>query len=183
VSNTWFDRKTGVTPSRLWLTLIMQGHDEGSLDIIDAAILIGGWRPRASILTIKEEQLNLSEYVAYEGMHLTLNVTVFLGRRVWVEYCITVGHPTDRHYGKRLIEPYRRQYTTLDGLKRHLPKQVSNLRSIAKTHAIFGVLHAAARSLDAWSDPDGSISALVRQRMSLAYEDIAGLTHTWSTST
>ena len=183
MSNEWFDKKTGVTPSRLWLTLIMQGRDEGSLDAIDQAIRIGAWRPRASLLTIKGEQLNLSEYVTYDAMNLTLNVTVNLGFRVRVAYCVTVGHPTDRHYGKRLIEPYRREYKTLAGLTKHLPQQVANLRNTARAHACLRAVHKAARSLAAWDDPDGSITALVREQMSHAFEDMRGSTLTWSTLT
>jgi hypothetical protein len=183
VSKERHDKIAGVTPRRLWPTLIMQGHDEGSLDMIDAAILVSGWRPQATLLPQREPKLNLTEYVAYDGMHLTLNVTVLLGRKVRVEYCVTVGHPSDRHYGKRLIEPYRREYTTLAGLKKHLPKQVSNLLSIARTHATLTGLHNASRALAAWKDPDGSISALVRERMSHALEGIAGSTLTWHTST
>jgi hypothetical protein len=183
VSKERHDKIAGVTPRRLWATLIMQGRDEGSLDMIDAAILVSGWRPQAALIPQRGPTLNLNEYVAYDGMHLTLNVTVHLGRRVKVEYCITVGHPSDRHYGKQLIEPYRREYTTLTGMKRHLPKQVANLRGIARAHATLVGLHKAAGALAAWKDPDGSISALVQERMSHALEDIAGSTLTWPTST
>jgi hypothetical protein len=183
VSKERHDKIAGVTPSRLWTTLITQGHDAESLDAIDAAILVSGWRPQVTLRPQRGPSLNLSEYVAYEGMHFTLNVTVFLRRQVTVKYCVTVGHPSDRHYGKRLIEPYRREYKTLAGLKRHLPKQVANLRSIARTHATLADLHKASKALAVWKDPDGSIASLVRERMSHALEDIATSTLTWHTST
>jgi hypothetical protein len=73
-----FSPHLSVRPERIWLAWVQQERVDRRLDVIDAAITLGRWRPYAPLRHAEPVQVCLNEYPKYDDRQFTVIALVTL---------------------------------------------------------------------------------------------------------
>jgi hypothetical protein len=128
-----FDRLLSVAPHRVWMAWISQVRVDRRLDVIDAAIALGRWRPGAALRYAEPVQVTLSEYPKYDGRQFTVQalVTLTVPTGLHVQFGLKRGPLSIWNEPAVIVEEYVVRYATMPELLQGISKEVEDLRQTA----------------------------------------------------
>ena len=133
-----FTPQLSVRPERVWLAWAQQDRVDWRLDVIDAAITLGRWRPYATLRTIPPVQVCLNEYPKYDDRQFTVTVLVTLavGTGLHVVFGLKRGALSVWAETATIVDDYTIRYADMDDLMREVPREIAKLRDLAKRRTL-----------------------------------------------
>ena len=128
-----FDRLMSASPHRVWMAWLSQVRVDRRLDVIDAAIVLGRWRPPAALRYAEPVQVSLTEYPKYDGRQFTVNalVTLTVPTGLHVQFGLKRRPLSVWNEPAIIVEEYVVRYATMPELLEGVPKEIAKLREIA----------------------------------------------------
>jgi hypothetical protein len=129
-----FNPDLSTRPGRVWQAWTGQERVDRRLDVIDAAITLGRWRPYAAMRHAEPVQITLSEYPKYDDRQFTViaQVTLTIPTGLHVVFGLKRGALSVWAGPAMIVEEYVIRYAAIDELMEGVPRQIAELRGIAK---------------------------------------------------
>ena len=133
-----FDRLLSVQPWRTWLAWVDQERVDRRLDVIDAAIVLGRWRPYAPLRYADPVQVTLTEYPKYDDRQFRADVLVTLtvSTGLYVQFGLKRGPLSIWISPAVIVEEYVVRYATMAELLQGIPTEIAELRETAKRRTL-----------------------------------------------
>ena len=128
-----FSPHLSVPPERIWLAWTHQEWVDRRLDVIDAAITLGRWRPYATQRLAAPMQVCLNEYPKYDDRQFTVivRVTLTVETGLYVEFGLKRGPLSVWAEPAVIVDKYVVRYGSLHELMLGVSEEIARLREIA----------------------------------------------------
>jgi hypothetical protein len=133
-----FNPHLSTRPGRVWQAWTGQERVDRRLDVIDAAITLGRWRPYAAMRHTDPVQITLSEYPKYDDRQFQVIAIVTLTIPTGLHVVVGLKRGALSVWGEpaTIVDDYTVRYADMDDLMREVPREIAKLRDIAKRRTL-----------------------------------------------